>query len=813
MKVLKFGGSSVANADNIKQVITIIQDTLNQTSPLIVVVSALGGITDELINLANTAASGDNQYVVKLQEIITRHNQVVAALIDLTKLENLESNLSNKYTQLTNLLQGVFLLQELPNSTLDAITSFGEQLSSLIIAAALESNGIDCQWVDSLEIIRTDKHFGEAIVDLEITYKLCQSAFSQPRQVFVCGGFIGSSHEGAITTLGRGGSDYTAAIVGAAMEVEVIEIWTDVDGVLTADPRKVPTAFPLTAITYTEAGELAHFGAKVIHPKTMYPAQQKHIPILIKNTFNPTAPGTLISDQKTTNPWPIIGVTALTNISLLTVTIPQTSDSNQISWLMSQILNLLSQNNIEVILISQASYENSFSLAIFSKLLSQATQILNSYITTNGLNTMDITVKVSSNLAILSIIGKQMRGIPGTAGRFFKTLGNQQINVYAIAQGANELTISAVIDEQQHIPALQAVHQEFFTNQEDKDKLHLFLVGTGLIGSTLLKQLSNFQEQIVVNGLANSQRFLIQLEPLILDNWSELLKQGQPCELDKLVDQIITLPVPNKVFVDCTASADIPKLYPRLLSHKIAIVTPNKKANSESYNFYEELKTLAKQNQVKYLYETTVGAALPIIQTIQDLVKTGDEIVSIEAILSGTLSYIFNTFSVSDEPFSQIVRQAQAKGYTEPDPRDDLNGLDMARKLLILAREIGLKLELSDIQIEPILPDKCFLANNIEEFFVELTNLDSDWNQQRAIAKQQQKVFRYIGQLGANQAKLALRLVDQNHPFFNLTGNDNIISITTHRYQTNHLVIKGPGAGAEVTAGGILADLLKIKVN
>mgnify|MGYP001116763831 CR=1 FL=1 len=811
MKVLKFGGSSVANADNIKKVITIIQDTLKRTSPLIVVVSALGGITDELINLANTAASGDNQYVVKLQEIITRHNQVVSVLIDPTKLENLKSTLSKKYTQLSNLLQGVFLLQELPNSTLDAITSFGEQLSSLIIASALESNGIDCQWVDSLEIIRTDSHFGEAKVDLETTYKLCQSAFSQPRQVFVCGGFIGSSYEGEITTLGRGGSDYTAAIVGAAMAVEVIEIWTDVDGVLTADPRKVPSAFPLTAITYTEAGELAHFGAKVIHPKTMYPAQQKRIPILIKNTFNPTAPGTLISDQQTTNPWPITGVTALTNISLLTLTIAQTSDSNQISWLMSQILNLLSQNNIEVILISQASYENSFSLAISSKLLSQATQILNPYLTTNGLHTMDITIKVTSNLAILSIIGNQMRGIPGTAGRFFKTLGNQQINVYAIAQGASELTISAVIDEKQHIPALQAVHQEFFVNQDDK--LHLFLVGTGLIGSTLLKQLSNFQEQMVVNGLANSQHFLIQLEPLILDNWAELLKQGQPCELDKLVDQIIALPVPNKVFVDCTASADIPKLYPKLLSQKIAIVTPNKKANSESYSFYQELKTLAKQNQVKYLYETTVGAALPIIQTIQDLVKTGDEIVSIEAILSGTLSYIFNTFSVSDEPFSQIVRQAQAKGYTEPDPRDDLNGLDMARKLLILAREIGLKLELSDIQIEPILPDKCFLAKNVEEFFVELTNLDSHWNQQREIAKQQQRVFRYIGQLGANQAKLALVLVDQHHPFFNLTGNDNIISITTRRYQNNPLVIKGPGAGAEVTAGGILADLLKIKAD
>jgi len=355
------------------------------------------------------------------------------------------------------------------------------------------------------------------------------------------------------------------------------------------------------------------------------------------------------------------------------------------------------------------------------------------------------------------------------------------------------------------------VHQEFFT--EPSEKLHIFLVGTGLIGSTLLKQLPALGNQIVVNGLANSKRFLVQPEPLILDNWSEQLNQGQTWQLDRFIQEVINLPLPNKVLVDCTASAEVPTVYPQLLNHRIAIVTPNKKANSGPYSFYQELKTLTKQNRVKYLYETTVGAALPIIQTIQDLVATGDEIIRIEAILSGTLSYIFNTFSVSDEPFSQIVRQAQAKGYTEPDPRDDLNGVDMARKLLILARELGLAWELPDIIIEPILPASCFTANSLDEFYQELAKLDSEFSQKRALAKQQQKVFRYVGQLDRNQAKLALILVDQNHPFFNLTGSDNIISITSRRYQTNPLVIKGPGAGAEVTVGGILADLLKIKTN
>jgi len=812
MLVLKFGGSSVANADNIRQVIQIIQNTLNtRNNQLIVVVSALGGVTDELIQLARLAASGNDSYQERLQHLFTQHDQVLSALVNVNKFQSLQSILVKKYSQLSQLLQGVSLLQELPNSILDAITSFGEQLSSLIIAFAIQSSSIDCEFVDSLQIIRTDSHFGSARVDFHTTYQLCRSVFSGSKSVYVCGGFIGSDTEGKITTLGRGGSDYTAAIVGAAMEAELIEIWTDVDGVFTADPRKVPTAFPLTAITYAEAGELAHFGAKVIHPKTMYPAQQKGIPIIIKNTFNPTAPGTIISDQQVANSWPITGVTALTDVSLLNLSITQTGDSHQTELVLGQLLSLLNQANIEVILVSQASYENSFSLAISSKFLSQTTQVIHQYLATNGLGQTNISLKTTSNLAIVSIIGNQMRGVPGIAGRFFQTLGKHHINVYATAQGASELTISAVIDHEQHLLSLQAVHQEFFT--EPSEKLHIFLVGTGLIGSTLLKQLATLNHQIVVNGLANSKRFVVQPKPLILNNWSEQLNQGQTWQLDRFIQEVINLPLPNKVLVDCTASAEVPTIYPQLLNHRIAIVTPNKKANSGPYSFYQELKTLTKQNRVKYLYETTVGAALPIIQTIQDLVATGDEIIRIEAILSGTLSYIFNTFSVSDEPFSQIVRQAQAKGYTEPDPRDDLNGLDMARKLLILAREIGLAWELNDIIIEPILPASCFTASNVEDFFTELVKLDSEFNQKRALAKQEQKVFRYVGQLDRNQARLALILVDQNHPFFNLTGSDNIISITTRRYQTNPLVIKGPGAGAEVTVGGILADLLKIKTN
>jgi len=804
MKVLKFGGSSVASSENIKKVIEIVKDYSLQNDLLVIVVSALGGITDQLIMLARIAKSGDQNYQDLLQQLFLKHDQVIQDLIaDQYRLQ-VSGIINKKYQELTDILTGVYLLRELSNSSLDVIMSFGEQFSSLIVAYGFKSIGLDCGFVDSRKIIKTDDNFGSANVNLEKTYSLCKQVFNSEHKIYVCGGFIGSNDKEMTTTLGRGGSDYTAALIGGALDAEIIEIWTDVDGVLTADPRKVPSAFSLTEVSYEEAGELAHFGAKVIHPKTMQPARLKKIPIVIKNTFNPKAAGTIICDNpKRDNKYQITGVTTLSDVNLVEI---YSNNGKSVAEIAHKTTDSLSKAGIEILLITQGSYEPCLSIAVSAKDALLAKSVIEKNFSLEIKSGEMLPVKLQEERAIVSIIGNQMKGSIGLSGKFFKTLGDQNINIYAIAQGSTELNISAVIHEKHKVKALQAVHQAFFENKTEN--IHLFVVGTGLIGSAVLHMITQFPNNIKLCGVANSRKFVVWEKPADPTVWKQALDSSEDGDLEEFVHKIIELNLPNSVFVDCTASAEVPLVYSKLLQSHIAVITSNKKANSGSYDFYREIKEVSANTKINYLYETTVGAGLPIIQTIQNLVKSGDRIIKIEAILSGTLSYIFNTFATTNDTFSKIVRGAKDKGYTEPDPRDDLNGMDMARKILILARESGLKIEMSDVILEPFLPPSCFVVDSVDAFFDQLSKLDEDFAEKKRLAKSEGKLFRYIAKMENGKVSLSLQLIDQNHPFYNLSGTDNIVSITTQRYNFNPLVIKGPGAGAEVTAGGIIADIL-----
>ena len=791
--VMKFGGSSVANADNIKKTIQIISDSSKKGQGLIIVVSAFGGVTDNFIKMASLASQKNRQYKHQLTDLIDQHNQAISKLVKPNRQKLVLAEVGKKYHDLNESLQGIYLLGELSARSLDQVMSFGEQLSAYIISEAMKSQKIPCEFIDARTLIKTDENFGSANVNTQKTHQLLSSHFQAHPKLSVMGGFISSTGDGVTTTLGRGGSDYTASLVGAGVNAQAIEIWTDVDGVMTADPRKVGNAFPLLKISYEEAGELAHFGAKVIHPKTMKPARLKNIPIVIKNTFNPSGAGTRISHEKSVQAFLIQGISSLNKISLLNI---QSNNGQSIGEMATKIFDSLSRSEIEILLTTQASHEQSISIAINQSQASKAKGALEKAFALELKAQQMSPISQEDHLSIVAIVGKQMKGRPGISGKLFDTLGNNHINVVAIAQGSSELNVSVVISSNDEDKALQAIHDTFF---RPKDAfINLFLVGPGLIGSTLLKQIGESSAPIRLCGLANSKRMFFAGE----------LTPGRPTDLKEFVAQMIKLNLPNSVFVDCTASETVVSYYESILTAGIAIVTPNKKANSGLLKSYQKLHKVAKANNAAFCYETNVGAGLPIIHTIQNLISSGDEIVKIEAVLSGTLSYIFNTFSSTNQAFSQIVRDAKTKGYTEPDPRDDLNGMDVARKVLILARESGLNLELNEIHLNPLLPKKYFLVNSIDNFLVELEKLDGDFKQKKIQASKRHQVLRYIATLSGQKAQIGLQAVDQNHPFYHLSGSDNIISITTKRYNHTPLVIKGPGAGAEVTAGGILANII-----
>ena len=799
MKVLKFGGSSVANAERITNIIKIALEKRKET-PVAVVVSAFSGITDSLIEMANLAVNQNHKYLEIFEEIKNRHLKTAEELISKERINHVQNVIKITLQELEDLLHGISLIKELSPKSLDFIMSFGERLSAYIISEAVSTYGTTAEFLDARTLVKTNNDFGSAKVDFEETNRNIQKYFGEHRALQIITGFIGSTKENETTTLGRGGSDYSASIFGAALHGEEIEIWTDVNGVMTADPRKVKKAFSLKSLTYIEAMELSHFGAKVIHPPTMQPAMRKNIPLRIKNTFEPSHPGTIIGNENFKHEHLIKGITSIKEVALLRL---EGSGMFGVAGISKRLFGALAKEKISVILISQASSEHSICFAISPKESEKAKNLIDEEFATEIAGNLVNEIIVEKDKSIIAVIGENMRHKSGIAGKVFSALGENAINISAIAQGSSELNISIVISQKDEIKALNVLHDSFFA---DKKTLNIFLVGTGLIGSTLLKQISHAKIPMKVIAIANSKKMHFNENGIDLQNWQNLFDEDTNTE--NFLSKMFELNLPNSIFVDCTSNQEIANTYEQILKNKIPIVTPNKKANSGPYSYYETLKKAGAD--VRFLYETNVGAGLPIISTLHDLTITEDEIIKVEAVLSGTLSYIFNSFT-GEKTFSEVVKEAKELGYTEPDPRDDLNGLDFARKMLILSRECGHKFELPDIQIENLLSEECLKATTIEEFFDTLEKSNPDWTYKRNSAAAEKKKLCFIGKLENGKAEISLQAIDQSHPFFSLSGSDNIISFTTSRYHKNPLVVKGPGAGNEVTAAGVLADIIRIR--
>ncbi|MFA6025962.1 MAG: bifunctional aspartate kinase/homoserine dehydrogenase I [Ignavibacteriaceae bacterium] len=813
MKILKFGGSSVASAERIKNVIEIIKSSLKKEKDLAVVFSAYQSVTDKLVTASHLAAEGNALYLDNLKELENRHLAIATELISVSKQSSVIANIKFQLNELDDILHGVFLIKELSLKTLDYILSFGERLSAYTISECLNDRKIANNFLDARSVIKTDSQFGNARVLFDLTNKNIQQHFSANKKLQIVTGFVASTIENETTTLGRGGSDFTASILGAALNAKEIEIWTDVDGVLTADPRKVRNAFPVKHLTFDEAMELSHFGAKVIYPPTMQPAHAKGIPLRIKNTFNPSAEGTLISKKKIANDFLIKGISSIDAISLVLV---EGSGMVGVAGIAERIFSALAKKQINVIMITQASSEHSIWLAIPPRDKKKAKESIEHEFKLELIEKKISEVKVENDFAIIAIVGENMQKTPGIAGRVFQALGKNGINIAAIAQGSSELNISVVISKKDEAKALNALHEAFFLSKTKS--LHLFLVGPGLIGKTFLTQLKNhqlkleneFSTSVHVCGIINTKKMILSNEGFSLDKWEkELTSCEETSNLQTFVNAMKEFNLPNSIFIDCTASEDVVKYYLDVLSSNISVVTPNKRANTKSFTFYKKLRETASKHNVKFLYETNVGASLPIIGTIKDLVSSGDSITKIEGILSGTLSYIFNSFKAGKK-FSNVVLEAREKGYTEPDPREDLNGKDVARKLLILARECGYQMELPEIKVENLIFPKAQKVKTVPEFFGVLKENDDEFEKLRMKEEKDGKVLRYIAKLEKGKAEVSLQAIDRNHPFYFMSGSDNILAVHTLNYLNSPLVIKGPGAGADVTAAGVFADVLRI---
>ncbi len=814
MKVLKFGGSSVAKPERIKGVLDILREYYTKGEKFTVVFSAFGGVTDLLIKMGELASKGDDSYLNHFKDFSCRHVKAVEELVDNTlSQEGVLAEVERNHEVLKNLLYGVFLVREASLRTMDYVLSFGERNACFIIAAALRQFGINAAYLDARKIIKTDRNFGSANVNFDLTYEKIRDYYEQRPEIQIVTGFTASAKGGLTTTLGRGGSDYTASLLAAGLDAERIEIWTDVDGVLTADPRKVKKAFTIPSMTYAEAMEMSHFGAKVIYPPTLQPALKKHIPIAIKNTFNPTFPGTLISQKADTNGHAVKGISSIHDIALLTLS---GSGMVGVPGTAARLFACLAQAEINVILITQGSSEQSISFAIQPQFSNKAKKRIEKEFEYEIEKGLVDQVKVEDGLSVVAIIGENMRYQPGISGRLFQALGKNGVNAVAIAQGSSELNISVVISRADEGKALNALHESFFLS--DTKELHLFMVGVGLIGSTLIKQI---QEQgkflrekrsleIKITGLANSKKMLFSEEGIELNDWKEQLEDSsEKMDIVQFVGKMKEMNLSNTIFVDNTASDKVANYYETILDRSISISTPNKIATSSAYLQYQRLKTIANKRGVQFLYETNVGAGLPVISTLNDLINSGDQIIKIEGVLSGSLSFIFNSFKKGAK-FSAIVKEAKTRGLTEPDPRVDLNGIDVRRKLIILARETGIPLEAADVQIENILPEAARAAETVERFFEELENADGHFEKLRAVADKEEKVLRMIAKLENGIAKIGLKAVDLSHPFYSLSGSDNMIVFTTERYKDRPLVVRGPGAGAEVTAAGLFAEIITI---
>jgi aspartokinase/homoserine dehydrogenase 1 len=813
MKILKFGGSSIQSPERIENVIKIINNTLLENQITAIIFSALGGITDKLIKLSVLAAGGDKNYANLLNEIKEIHMNVVKTLIKSKHKASVLEKISAVLNELSEIIHGIYMVKDIAYRTQDFIMSFGEILSAYIIYEILTSRNIEAEFLDSRQLIKTDSHFGNAHIIFDETNKKIRNYFSSHKKLQIVTGFIGSTKNDETTTLGRGGSDYTASIIGAALNASEIEIWTDVDGVMTADPRKVKKTFSIEHLSYEEAMEMSHFGAKVIYPSAMQPTMEKKIPICIKNTFNLSFKGTVISDKKERVKFLIKGISSITDIALLRI---QGSGMVGVSGIAGRLFNALARYNINIILITQASSEHSICVAIMPQFIDQAKAIIQEEFKLELTAHWIDKIIVENELSIIAIVGENMRHTPGIAGRMFQALGKNGVNVVAIAQGSSELNISAVIRKTDEAKALNALHDAFFLSETKS--INLFLVGVGLIGTTLMNQIKSHLEylknkqllDIRIIGLADIDKMVFNSAGIDIFHWKDLFSSStEKTDMKEFVNNMITLNLSNSIFIDCTASDEVVSYYDKIIDSSISIVTPNKRASSGSLKNYKYLKELTQKRGIKFLYETNVGAGLPVISTLNDLLISGDKIYKIEAILSGSLSFIFNNLN-ENRKFSEVVLEAREKGYTEPDPRDDLSGLDVARKILILARETGKELELDDIQVENLVPENCRDAESIEDFFSELKKADHLFLEKQNLVYQKGKVLRYIASLENGKISVRLQAIGPEHPFYSLSGSDNIISFTTQRYTDRPLVIKGPGAGAEVTAAGVFADIIRI---
>lgn len=814
MYVLKFGGSSVGSPERIASVIDILQSYQKKKIPFTVVFSAFSKVTDSLILMAQTASKGDAGYLPMWEAFHQRHIAAIHALVTSDAKEKILEAFTEMSLTLKNLLQGTYLVMEASPRTMDYVLSFGERASCMIITEAMNARGIASEYLDARDIIKTDKNFGSARVDFPATYKLIKAKYKSTKKIKVVTGFISSAKGGLTTTLGRGGSDYTAALLGAGVNAEVIEIWTDVDGVLTADPRLVSKAFTIPKLSYVEAMEMSHFGAKVIYPPTIKPAMDLGIPIYIKNTFNPGFAGSMITKEKVKHAHPVTGISSISNVSLLTL---QGSGLFGVPGVAARLFDSLANRSINIMLITQGSSESSISFAVRPEDALHAKEAVeHAFARDIQANTVD-PIHIENDLSVVALIGENMRFTPGIAGRMFRSLGKNGINVVAIAQGSSELNISAVINRADEAKALNALHEGLFLS--DVKVLNVFMVGCGLIGGTLIKQLKaqsaylykSKHLEIRLVGLANSKKMIFDTNGLSLEHWKETLTtDGKPMKLAKYIDTMNTMNLSNSIFIDNTASEEVASKYDKILDASISISTPNKVAASSPYKNYKKLKDIADLRGVQYQYETNVGAGLPVLSTLRNLMISGDRIIKIEGVLSGSLSFIFNKFN-SKVKFSDLVKEAREKGYTEPDPRDDLSLKDISRKICILAREAGLTTNLEEVQLEQILSAAAVKAKTVDDFLKVLEGDEAMYTAMIKKAEANNAKIRVIAKVEVDKGvTVGLQEVGPENPFYQLGGSDNMIVFTTERYHERPLVVRGPGAGAEVTAAGIFAEIITI---
>lgn len=813
MKVLKFGGSSVADAENFAKVVQVTGNAVKQNA-CIVVLSAMQGTTDALIEVGRIAEQGSESFREKIKIIENKHFAAVHRLIPITQQSPLLSFIRKNFNELENICEGVFLLGELTTRTLDRIVSFGEILSSNILAAKLNSLEIANVWKDSRELIRTNSNFGFAAVDFQTTNAQIKDYFqSTSSQLYILPGFIASDARGATTTLGRGGSDYTASILAAGIDADVLEIWTDVSGMMTADPRLVRASRSIPNLTYQEAMELSHFGAKVVYPPTVQPAMSRRIPIWVKNTFAPDDNGTLIeanglSGKDFTEI--VRGISSIGKISMLSL---EGSGMVGIPGFSKRLFDTLSRAEINVILITQSSSEHSICVAIEERFSESAKKAVDDEFAYEiSINKIE-PLKIENGLSILAIVGDNMKNHPGISGKMFAALGHNGINVRAIAQGSSERNISALVSTADIKKAVNTLHEEFFS--DGRKQINLFLVGTGTVGGKLLEQIrqqyeylqSELRLNLRVVGAANSRQMIFDDEGIELDNLPQLLSEAAEMNLAKYTDAILEKNLRNSIFVDVTASAEVAAVYPKLLAKSVAVVACNKIACSNTYQKYLELKNLAREFNTVFLFETNVGAGLPVINTLNDLRRSGDRVNRIEAVLSGTLNFVFNNYDGS-RSFASVVRQAQDEGYTEPDPRLDLSGTDVARKILILAREAGHKIEMEDVENTAFLPESCF-TGSVADFYGEMERHEVHFREMLDGAKRENLSLKYIAGFADGKASVGLQRISSEHNFANLSGKDNAVLYYTNRYSEQPLVVKGAGAGSDVTAAGVFADIIR----